>query len=165
MAPLFTENHEESLKRSGKFITWKDDQFPEMKRDDYALDQANQEKLWDISLELCNDERTSQIAGKLFRNISGIDPIVVQAVERLIPDVDEQDVLFDYILEVTKQRKSVGDLKTLLALLKYSGGDAEKFKASAWQSHPHFWMDEISHIFRSVEEAMEWVKSLSKSQD
>jgi len=65
MSPLFTESREESLKRSGKFITWKDDQFPEMKRDDYALNKANQEKLWNISLELCNDEGTSQIAKKL----------------------------------------------------------------------------------------------------
>ena len=65
MAPLFTESGEESLKRSGKFITWKDNKFPEMKRDDYALDKANQEKLWSVTLELCNDKRTSQIAERL----------------------------------------------------------------------------------------------------
>jgi len=65
MAPLFTESREDTLKRSGKFITWKDNEFPEMKKDDYAQDKANQEKLWNISLELCNDERTSQIAESL----------------------------------------------------------------------------------------------------
>lgn len=65
MAPLFTESQAKSIKRSGKFITWRDHQFLEKKRDDYALDKANQEKLWNISLELCNDERTSQIAEKL----------------------------------------------------------------------------------------------------
>jgi len=71
MAPLFTESQDESLNRSGKFITWKDNQFPEMKHDDYALDPANQARLWNISLELCNDEKTTQIAEKLAKNISG----------------------------------------------------------------------------------------------
>ena len=65
MAPLFTESHEESLKRSGKFITWTNNEFLEMKRDDYALDKKLQEKLWNISLDLCKDERTVQIAENL----------------------------------------------------------------------------------------------------
>ena len=164
MAPLFTESREESLKRSGKFITWMDNQFPEMKRDDYALDRANQEKLWNISLELCSDKRTSRMAAILTNNIPGFDPFVIKAVGYLFPDADTQKYVFESILEVTKERKSVGNLKTLLALLKYSSGDAEKFKDSAWQGHPHFWMDEISHIFRTDEDAREWVKSLSKVQ-
>jgi len=65
MAPLFTESHEESLKKSGKFITWKNNEFIEMKRDDYALDKKMQEKLWNISLDLCKDEKTVQIAENL----------------------------------------------------------------------------------------------------
>ena len=65
MAPLFTESQEESLKRSGKFITWKDNKFTEMKQDDYATDEKLQNKLWDISLDLCKDEKTVEIAGKL----------------------------------------------------------------------------------------------------
>ena len=62
MSPLFIEKQEESLKKSGKFITWKDNEFIEMKRDDYALDKKLQEKLWNISLDLCKDEKTVQIA-------------------------------------------------------------------------------------------------------
>ena len=65
MAPLFTESHEESLKKSGKFITWNNNAFIEMKRDAYALDKKLQEKLWNISLDLCNDEKTVQIAESL----------------------------------------------------------------------------------------------------
>ena len=164
LAPLFTESQEESLKRSGKFITWKDNQFPEMNRDDYALDRANQEKLWNISLELCNDEETSQMAAILTNHIPGLDPFVLRAVGHLFPDANTQKYVLKAILEVAKERKNVGDLKTLLALLKYSGGDAEKFKNSAWQSHPHFWMDEIGHIFRTVEDARAWVKSLAEPQ-
>jgi len=65
MAPLFTESHAESLKKSGKFMTWKNNEFVEMNRDDYALDKKLQEKLWNISLDLCNDEKTVQIAESL----------------------------------------------------------------------------------------------------
>jgi len=65
MAPLFTESREESLKKSGKFITWRNDAFVEMKHDEYAADQKLQERLWIVSLDLCNDEETVQIAKKL----------------------------------------------------------------------------------------------------
>jgi NAD(P)-dependent dehydrogenase (short-subunit alcohol dehydrogenase family) len=65
MAPLFTESREESLKKSGKFFTWKNDAFVEMKHDKYAADQQLQERLWIVSLDLCNDEETVQIAKKL----------------------------------------------------------------------------------------------------
>ena len=62
MAPLFTEDQKESLKRSGKLITQKKNEFIEMKEDDTVLDPDLQEKLWKISLDLCNDEETVQIA-------------------------------------------------------------------------------------------------------
>jgi len=65
MAPLFTESQEESLKKSGTFITWKKDAFVEMKHDEYAADPKRQERLWAVSLDLCNDEETVQIAKKL----------------------------------------------------------------------------------------------------
>jgi len=65
MSPLFTESQEESLKKSGKFITWKNDAFVEMKYDEYAADRKLQERLWNVSLDLCNDEETTQIAEKL----------------------------------------------------------------------------------------------------
>ena len=65
MAPLFTESQEESLKNSGKFITWKNNKFTEMKQDDYATDKKLQDKLWNISLDLCKDEKTVQIASML----------------------------------------------------------------------------------------------------
>ena len=94
-----------------------------------------------------------------------IEPIVAQAVESLFPDTDIQKETFEFILEFKKYRKGVADLKTLLALLKYSNGDLALFRKSAYQSHPHFWMDEISHIFRTVEDAEEWARSLSTSQE
>ena len=62
---MFTEKQEESLKKSGKLITWKKNNFIEMKQNKVDLDTEMQDKLWQISLGLCNDEKTSQIADKL----------------------------------------------------------------------------------------------------
>lgn len=62
MAPLFTEKQEESLKRSGKLITWRKNKFIELIQDDAASDKEMQDKLWKISLDLCKDEKTAQIA-------------------------------------------------------------------------------------------------------
>jgi hypothetical protein len=96
------------------------------------------------------------------KNIPGIEPIVVEAVEHLFPDVKIRKDTFECILKFKKDREGVASLKTLLALLKHSKGDLELFQKSAWQSHPHFWMDEISPIFRAMEDAEKWVKSLSE---
>ena len=65
MAPLFTENQEESLKRSGKFITWKKNEFIGMKEEETVFNREIQERLWKISLELCKDEKTTRIAERL----------------------------------------------------------------------------------------------------
>lgn len=64
MSPLFTENQEESFKKSGKFITWKDKKFTEIEEDKVVFDKEMQDKLWKISLDLCKDEKTAQIAEK-----------------------------------------------------------------------------------------------------
>jgi len=65
MAPLFTENQEESLKKSGKFITWKKNEFIGMKEEETVFNQEMQERLWKISLELCRDEKTAKIADRI----------------------------------------------------------------------------------------------------
>ena len=66
MSPLFTEKQEESLKKSGEFITWKKNEFIEIKEDEIILNQEMQDRLWDASLQLCKDEKTSQIAENLY---------------------------------------------------------------------------------------------------
>lgn len=66
MAPMFTENQEESLKKSGKFVTWKKNEFIGIKEEEIVLNQEMQDRLWKCSLELCNDEKTTQIAKKLY---------------------------------------------------------------------------------------------------
>ena len=68
MAPLFTENQEESLKKSGKFVTWKNNEFIGMKEEETVFAREIQEKLWKISLELCNDDTTTKISDRLQSN-------------------------------------------------------------------------------------------------
>jgi len=65
IAPLFTENQEESLKKSGKLITWKENRFVDIKEDINILNKESQDRLWKISLDLCSDEKTTQIAKEL----------------------------------------------------------------------------------------------------
>ena len=62
IAPLFTEKQQESLKKSGKIVTWKKGSFIEVKEKKNVLTKTLQDKLWEISIELCKDEKTSKIA-------------------------------------------------------------------------------------------------------
>ena len=68
MSSLFTEKQEESLKKSGKFITWKNNEFIEIKEDEIVLNQELQDRLWSTSLQLCRDEKTTRIAENLYNN-------------------------------------------------------------------------------------------------
>lgn len=68
ITPLFNEKQEESLKKSGKLITWKKNKFVDIKEDANALNQESQDRLWKISLELCGDEKTNQISKSLSNN-------------------------------------------------------------------------------------------------
>jgi hypothetical protein len=65
MAPLFLENQAESIKKSGKFMTWRKNNFVDLKEDLDVLNRALQDRLWDLSLKLCADEQTTQIAKAL----------------------------------------------------------------------------------------------------
>jgi hypothetical protein len=65
MAPLFTENQEESRKKSGKFITWAKNEFIGMMEEETLFSREMQDRLWKISLKLCKDKMTTSIAEKL----------------------------------------------------------------------------------------------------
>jgi len=68
ISPLFTEKQEESLEKSGKFISWKKNEFIEIKEDEIIFNQENQDRLWSASLQLCKDEKTTRIAENLYNN-------------------------------------------------------------------------------------------------
>jgi hypothetical protein len=75
MAPLFTESQEESLKKSGTFITWKKNEFITLKEDPDVLNGELQDRLWDISLALCDDEKTRQIAANLHNRLTTFENV------------------------------------------------------------------------------------------
>ncbi len=66
MAPLFTESQKESQKKSGKFLTWKNNQFANLEEDPHVLDPELQDRLWEVSLQLCADEKTNKISELLY---------------------------------------------------------------------------------------------------
>ncbi|OFY40730.1 MAG: hypothetical protein A2X18_11785 [Bacteroidetes bacterium GWF2_40_14] len=66
MAPLFTEKQEDSKMKSGKLITWKKNIFIEKDEDKIVLNDEMQDRLWKISLELCNDEKTTQTSKSIY---------------------------------------------------------------------------------------------------
>ena len=70
MAPLFTEKQVDSLKKSGKFVTWRKNEFIEKIEEKVVFNQEMQDKLWKISLEICKDEKTTQIAKSLHSRFS-----------------------------------------------------------------------------------------------
>jgi hypothetical protein len=67
MTPLFTEAQEESLKKSGKFITWKKNEFTEITENSAVLNTEMKDRLWKVSLDLCADDTTTQIAAYLHK--------------------------------------------------------------------------------------------------
>lgn len=67
ISPLLTEKQQSSLKKSGKFIIWKHGEYLEKKEDDAVLDKAMRDRLWKISLDLCHDDKTTQISEKLVK--------------------------------------------------------------------------------------------------
>lgn len=67
MAPLFLEDSQASLQKSGKLMTWKKNEFQEVKEIPSILDPLLQERLWKKSLELCGDAQTRAIAERLGR--------------------------------------------------------------------------------------------------
>lgn len=69
MAPLFTEEQEESIKKSGKLISWKSNQFIEIEDQTQSLNSEAQERLWKLSLELLADEKTNHISDYLHNQL------------------------------------------------------------------------------------------------
>lgn len=95
------------------------------------------------------------------QTIPGLEPIIVQAIENLYPNLEHQKQAFEYAL---KLRKGGSQTRYVLALLFYSQGNVKKLigpEATEWRSN-HFWIDEIDPIFRNMKAAEKWVTSITK---
>ena len=97
------------------------------------------------------------------QSIPGLEPIVVQAIENLFPDVEDQKKAFTYALEF-KGSELVGDknsTRKLLAMLADTNGKIESLpKPTVW-SIPQFHFD-LGDIFPRMKDAEAWVKSITK---
>lgn len=92
--------------------------------------------------------------------VPGLEPIVVQAIENLFPNVEHQKQAFEYALNL---RQHGSKTKYVLALLFYSQGNVRNLVgpgSDEWSSL-HFWTDEIEPIFRNMKAAEKWVMSLT----
>jgi NAD(P)-dependent dehydrogenase (short-subunit alcohol dehydrogenase family) len=65
MAPLFEESQDSSLEKSGKLITSRKGVFSELTEDESVLNPDLQDRLWDISLELCGDSFARRVSEQL----------------------------------------------------------------------------------------------------
>ena len=96
------------------------------------------------------------------QQVTGIPPIVVQAIENLFPNRDSQKYVFDYVLQVKEKGKTYHDPRLLLAIIFYSKGGIRKLPDMKAVGDYYFIMDEIQHIFPKMKDAEEWVKSITK---
>jgi hypothetical protein len=97
------------------------------------------------------------------QSIPGLEPIVVQAIENLYPDIEDQKQAFKYSLEY-KEKLKREDTLGLLAMLAYSKGKMEQLPNPKLWLDGHFRVEEISPIFSKMKDAEEWVKSITKTQ-
>lgn len=56
IAPLFSESRQETMKRSGTFVSWIKGKYVTLTEKPHILDQEAQDRLWDRSLELCAEQ-------------------------------------------------------------------------------------------------------------
>jgi hypothetical protein len=102
--------------------------------------------------------------------IPGLDPIVVQAIENLYPNLEDQKLIFDYSLRFKEKFKGHPihgkDSISLLAFLKMSEGRTEPFidlMNLPYLDNYQIWHDMIQPVLPNQRAAEQWVKSITKS--
>lgn len=95
------------------------------------------------------------------QTISGLEPIVVQAIEILYPNAEDQAKVIEYSLKIQKLKpSSLG----ILALLAQSNGSVENLKDfdPEYVKTYQFYEEQIAPVFSNKKAAEKWVKSISK---
>jgi hypothetical protein len=98
------------------------------------------------------------------QQVTGIPPIVVQAIENLFPNIDDQQYTFQYVLQLKEKGRTYHNPRLLLAILFYSKGRIRNLLDMKAVGEYYFMMDEIEPIFPKMKDAEEWVKSITKPQ-
>ena len=99
------------------------------------------------------------------QEVPGLEPIVVQAIENLYPDIEQQKKVFEYALEYKrtyKEKIKRDDTTGLLAMLAYSNGRIENLPGPSLWFFGRFRIEEIDSMFPKMKNAEEWVKSITK---
>ena len=102
------------------------------------------------------------------QNVPGLEPIVVQVIEILFPDVENQKQVFEYALKYKEKFKEGSDL-SLMAVLASSDGDPkwlQNLDSDVFQNG-RFWADiSIDYPqFNSVKSLQRWIKSKINPQN
>ena len=103
------------------------------------------------------------------QSVPGLDPIVVQAIENLYPEIEDQKVIFDYSLQFREKYKDNPvhrDNLSLLAFLKMSEGDTQEFinlMNLPYLGNYQVWHDMVQPVLRNMKAAEQWVQSITKS--
>ncbi len=97
------------------------------------------------------------------QSVPGLEPIVVQAIENLFPDVEDQKQVFQWALNYKKELKRE-DTKGILAMLAYSEGNIKKLPGPDIWLDGHFRGEMTDPIFPKMRHAEEWVKSITKTR-
>ena len=98
------------------------------------------------------------------QDIPGLEPIIVQAIENLYPDIEQQKKVFEYALEYKrayKEKIKRDDTTGLLAMLAYSNGKIESLPSPSLWFFGRFRIEEIDNMFPKMKNAEEWVKSIT----
>ena len=93
-----------------------------------------------------------------------LEPIVVQAIETLYPNIEDQKQAIEFAVRYKKYQTSSDNVVLLLALLAYSDGKIEKLLAlepNAIRNY-QFMLDEIAPRFPDMKAAEAWVNSITK---
>ena len=100
------------------------------------------------------------------QQVSGLEPIVMQAVKSLYLNPEDQEQAFQFSARYKQYQTSSDNVKLLLALLAYSNGRIEKLLATEPDAirNYQFMLDEIAPRFPNLQAAEQWVKSITGSQ-
>jgi hypothetical protein len=98
------------------------------------------------------------------QRVSGLEPIVVQAIENLYPNIEDQKQVFEYSLKYHEESKKAKPL-ALLSLLSYSNGKIENLvDLDSPDLDLVIYHIMVDYGFSDMKAAEKWVKSTTKSQ-